>query len=81
MRRRAGESFLIGKDIELEILEVGPTRVKIGITAPASLPILRKEVALTRAQNLSAAQPAPPNTIAWLSEKLSASRDPSEPPP
>jgi carbon storage regulator len=76
MRRRAGESFLIGKDIELEILEVGPTRVKIGITAPASLPISRKEVALTRAQNLSAAQP---NTIAWLSEKLSASQNPSEP--
>jgi carbon storage regulator len=75
MRRRAGESFLIGTDIELEILEVGPTRVKIGITAPASLPILRKEVALTRTQNLSAAQPAPPKMIAWLSEKLSASRE------
>jgi len=81
MRRRAGESFLIGTDIELEILEVGPTRVKIGITAPASLAILRKEVALTRAQNLSAAQPAPPDTIAWLSEKLSASRERSEPQP
>jgi len=81
MRRRAGESFLIGTDIELEILEVGPTRVKIGITAPASLAILRKEVALTRAQNLSAAQPPPPDTIAWLSEKLSASRERSEPQP
>jgi carbon storage regulator CsrA len=67
MRRRAGEGLLIGTDIELEILEVGPTRVKIGIKAPASLPILRKEVALTRAQNLSAAQPAPPTAIAWLS--------------
>lgn len=66
MRRRAGEGLLIGTDIELEILEVGPTRVKIGIKAPASLPILRKEIALTRDQNLSAAQPAPPNTIAWL---------------
>jgi carbon storage regulator len=75
MRRRAGESILIGTDIELEILEVGPTRVKIGIKAPPSLQVLRKEVALTRAQNLSAAQPAPAQAIAWLSEKLSASRD------
>ena len=75
MRRRAGESFLIGTDIELEILEVGPTRVKIGIKAPACLPIVRKEVALTRAQNLSAAEPAPAKTIAWLSEKLSALRE------
>jgi carbon storage regulator len=71
MRRRAGESLLIGPDIELEILEVGPTRVKIGIKAPASCVIVRKEVVLTRAQNLSASQAAPPQAIAWLSAKLS----------
>ncbi len=72
MRRRAGEKLLIGPDIEIEILEVGPTRVKIGITAPPSLPIQRKEVALTRAQNVTASQTAPPQTIEWLSRKLSS---------
>ena len=69
MRRRAGESFLIGGDIEIEILEVGPTRVKLGIVAPSELAITRKEVVLTRKENLTAAKPDP-QAIAWLSGKL-----------
>ena len=71
MRRRAGEGFLIGPDIEIEVLEVSPTRVKIGILAPDALQIIRKEVVLTRQENLAASRTAPPNTIAWLSQKLS----------
>jgi len=70
MRRRAGESLLLGADIEIEILEVGPTRVKLGITAPAHLAITRKEVLLTRAENLTASQNQNPEWIAWLSQKL-----------
>ena len=77
IRRRAGEGFLIGPDIEIEVLEVSPTRVKIGIVAPGALPIVRKEVVLTRAENLAAARHAPPGTIAWLSEKLSQPRPPA----
>ena len=71
IRRRAGEGFLIGSDIEIEVLEVSPTRVKIGILAPGALPIIRKEVLLTRQENLAAARNAPPHTIAWLIRKLS----------
>jgi carbon storage regulator len=70
MRRRVGESFHIGPDIEIEILELGPTRVKIGVIAPATLAIVRKEIVLTREENLTAARPAPPETIAWLTERL-----------
>jgi carbon storage regulator len=70
MRRRAGESFLIGGEIEIEILEVGPTRVKIGIVAPPDLPITRKEVALTRSENVTAARSAAPEMISWLSRGL-----------
>ncbi len=70
MRRRAGESLLLGPEIEIEILEVGPTRVKLGITAPAHLAIARKEVVLTRAENLTASQNQDPEVIAWLSRKL-----------
>jgi len=43
MRRRAGDSFLIGSDIEIEILEITPTRVKIGITAPSACVITRRK--------------------------------------
>lgn len=71
MRRRAGESLLIGGDIEIEILEVGPTRVKLGIIAPANLPISRKEVILTRSENLTASRSTAPEVINWLSRKLS----------
>jgi carbon storage regulator len=70
MRRRAGESLLIGGDIEIEILEVGPTRVKLGIVAPSNLPITRKEVILTRSENLTAARSTAPEVITWLSRKL-----------
>jgi carbon storage regulator len=74
MRRRAGESFLIGADIEIEILEVGPTRVKLGIVAPAQLAISRKEVILTRAENLTASKSTDPAAIAWLSRTLGPAR-------
>jgi carbon storage regulator len=77
MRRRAGEGFLIGPDIEIEVLEVSPTRVKIGIVAPNALQIVRKEVILTREENLAASRNAPPRTIAWLSERLSKPRKPA----
>jgi carbon storage regulator CsrA len=70
MRRRAGEGVSIGPDIEIEILEVGPTRVKLGIVAPADLAITRKEVILTRSENVTASQAKAPETIAWLSRKL-----------
>ena len=56
LRRRAGESLLIGKEIEIEFLEVGAQAVKIGIKAPKHIPILRKELQLVRAQNQVAAQ-------------------------
>jgi carbon storage regulator len=76
IRRRAGEGLLIGTDIQIEILEVSPTRVKIGIVAPSALPIVRKEVVLTRQENLAASSNAPPHTIAWLSAKLSSTELP-----
>lgn len=42
--RKSGQSFTIGKDIEIQILEVQPNGVKIGISAPKDLLILRKEL-------------------------------------
>ena len=56
LRRRAGESLLIGDDVQIEILEVSGSTVKIGIQAPKTVSILRKELHLTRAQNCAAAR-------------------------
>ena len=55
MRRRPGESFVVGEAVEIEVLEVCGTRVKLGIVAPDSIPIQRKESQLTRDENIVAA--------------------------
>jgi carbon storage regulator len=51
IRRRAGESLLIGDDVEVEVLDVGSSQVKLGIRAPKEITVLRKEIHLTRQQN------------------------------
>ena len=56
VRRRAGESILIGEEIEVEILEISNNRVKLGIKAPKAIGVLRKEVEMTRNANESAAE-------------------------
>ena len=54
IRRRAGESLLIGDNIEVEILDLGPTQVKLGIRAPREVTVMRNEVRLTRDENRTA---------------------------
>jgi len=56
LRRRAGESLLIGDDIEIEVLETGGWGVKVGIRAPKTVSILRKELQITREANCAAAR-------------------------
>lgn len=46
LTRRRGESLVINNDIEIEILDIRGDQVKIGISAPRSVPIYRKEVYL-----------------------------------
>ena len=70
IRRRAGESFLIDGHIEVEVLDVGPTQVKLGITAPKDIPILRKEVHITGQQNQAASREISPQALAKLAGKL-----------
>ena len=43
LTRRAGESIVIGEDIVITVLEAGGT-VQIGIQAPRSVPVWRKEL-------------------------------------
>jgi len=70
MKRRAGESFVIGDEIEIEVLEVAGSRVKLGIVAPDSVAIVRKEARVTREENITAAQPVAPDTLADLARRL-----------
>jgi carbon storage regulator len=56
LRRRAGESLLIGDNIEIELLAVSEHGAKIGIRAPRETMVLRKELKITQQQNERAAQ-------------------------
>jgi carbon storage regulator len=66
IRRRVGESLLIGDDIEVEILGLTQGQVKLGIRAPKTVPILRKEVRLAEDQNREAAELGSLNSLANL---------------
>lgn len=55
IRRRLGEILVIGENVEIEILDASPSQVKLGIRAPKSIAVLRKEIQLTREQNLASA--------------------------
>jgi carbon storage regulator len=55
LRRRAGESILIGDNVEIEFLELTAQGVKVGIHAPRELVVLRKELKITEEQNARAA--------------------------
>lgn len=44
LTRREGETFKLGEDIEIEILDIKPGVVRVGIRAPKSVRILRSEL-------------------------------------
>ena len=43
---KKGEDIVVNNDIELTVLEIKGDQVKIGISAPRSVPVYRKEVYL-----------------------------------
>ncbi|MCL4402581.1 MAG: carbon storage regulator [Acidobacteria bacterium] len=56
MRRRKGESILIGDGVEIFIISIGRSKVKIGINAPRNLRVVMREVELVAKENEAAAQ-------------------------
>ncbi len=44
LTRKAGESILIGDDIQIVITSIDQNRVRVGIKSPANIPIYREEV-------------------------------------
>ena len=70
IRRRAGESVLIGVDVEIQVTEIGPTRVKLCITAPKEVVVMRKEVKLTREENVAAGRELPAGRLIEIAAQL-----------
>jgi carbon storage regulator len=44
LSRRRNESILIGEDIEITIAAIDGKKVRLGISAPRWVPIVRKEI-------------------------------------
>jgi len=65
VRRRQGESVVIGEGVEVVVLECGAgRRVKLGIIGPPEVNVYRKELGLTRRQNRLAAAESRPDKLA-----------------
>jgi carbon storage regulator len=70
LRRKAGESILIGDEIEVEVLAITPQGAKIGIRAPRETMVLRKELKITQDQNARAASGLPAEGLERAIQKL-----------
>lgn len=46
LSRKMNESIMLGNDIEVTVLEIKGDQVKIGVKAPKTIPIYRRELYL-----------------------------------
>src|SRR5438477_7927106 len=53
LTRKSNQSIMIGDEIEVSVLAIMGEKVRIGIEAPRSIPVFRKEVYLEIQQNTS----------------------------
>lgn len=67
LARKVNESIVVNDNIEITILEVKGDQIKIGIEAPKSVPIYRKEI-YTQIQeaNAEAANTASPEALSKI---------------
>lgn len=55
LQRKAGEALMIGEDITVRVVSVDGTRVRLAITAPEDVSILRSELVTATAANRDSA--------------------------
>ena len=64
LARKVGQSIVINDNIELLVIEVRGDQVRLGIEAPKSIPVHRKELLeQIRAENVKAAREADVDTV------------------
>ena len=81
LQRKAGESFVIGENITVSVVSVGPGRVRLAIDAPPDVSIQRSELLAARAANQESAiaEPTTSNLLElldFLPESLSGKNQP-----
>jgi carbon storage regulator len=66
--RKRNETIMIGDGVEVRVLRIGREGVRLGVTAPASVPVHRREIYdQIREENQRAARaiPAGPSRARW----------------
>lgn len=66
LQRKVGESLVIGDDITVSVVSVENGRVRLAITAPSDVPILRSELIIATAANLDSANTSEPDELIGL---------------
>jgi len=67
LTRKENESIMIGNDIEVKVLDLKDNQVKLGIVAPRSVAVHRREVYLAiQAENAQAASSGSLDSISNL---------------
>ena len=77
LARRVDESIMIGDDVEISVVEVKGDQVKLGVKAPKSVKVYRKEVYLAIQEENKAAAASTPN-LDNLGAMLKSSRTKQE---
>lgn len=74
LQRRSGESIRIGDDIEITIVSIEGGRVRLAISAPSDVPILRSELIVARETNRDSAMDtvAPEKLLELIDDLLPA---------
>jgi len=82
-RRKVGEAVVLDGRIEVQVLEISGSRVKLGFVAPPEVVVMRKELELTREENRRAAAFESTASLTRLVSALRshATRAPSNPAP
>lgn len=76
LSRRVGESIRIGDDIEISIVEIRDgTTIKLGISAPRDVTVLRSELLETTEENKSAMHEVTPDMVRRLLGSIQSSND------
>jgi carbon storage regulator len=67
LTRKENESIMIGNEIEVKVLDLKDNQVKLGIVAPRSVAVHRREIYLAiQAENAKAAEQTPVGDISKL---------------
>ena len=47
LSRKPGEQILVGEDVKITVVRIGPNTVRLGIEAPRGINIIRQELTVT----------------------------------